>query len=170
MVSSRLWGGQVRYLVVARPVERVVKKLLPVLNERAVRAEQAGKARAVGAMDRWLIFSGTADAADVAAAMDVHRACSAETVAAFLPTFSDHDRAAALDALAEVPALVVVGDADRLCPVEHSRAIAEALPLAELVVYPGVGHMVQMERRPEVSRQLLALVDRALVLASRPVA
>jgi hypothetical protein len=30
--------------------------------------------------------------------------------------------------------------------------------------------MVQMERRPEVSGQLLALVDRALVLASRPVA
>jgi pimeloyl-ACP methyl ester carboxylesterase len=55
-----------------------------------------------------------------------------------------------------------VGDADRLCPVEHSRAIADALPTAELAVYPGVGHMVQMERRAEVSRRLLALVDRAL--------
>jgi pimeloyl-ACP methyl ester carboxylesterase len=55
-----------------------------------------------------------------------------------------------------------VGDADRLCPVEHSRAIADALPMAELAVYPGVGHMVQLERRAEVSRRLLALVDRAL--------
>jgi pimeloyl-ACP methyl ester carboxylesterase len=110
----------------------------------------------------WLIFGRGADPSDVRAAMEVHRACSAETVAAFMPTFSDHDRATALEALAEVPALVVVGDADRLCPVEHSRAIADALPTAELAVYPGVGHMVQMERRAEVSRRLLALVERAL--------
>jgi pimeloyl-ACP methyl ester carboxylesterase len=150
-----------------RPVARVVKKLLPVLNERAVRAEQAGKPRAVGALDMKLIFGSAADAADIAAVTEVHRACSAETVAAFLPTFSDHDRARALEALAEVPALVAVGDADRLCPVEHSRAIAAALPLAELAVYPGVGHMVQLERRAEVSRRLLAHVERALARTSQ---
>ncbi len=144
------------------PVGRLLKRLLPVLGERAVRAEQAGKPRVVGPLDMWLIFGRGADPSDVRAAMEVHRACSAETVAAFMPTFSDHDRATALEALAEVPALVVVGDADRLCPVEHSRAIADALPTAELAVYPGVGHMVQMERRAEVSRRLLALVDRAL--------
>ena len=58
--------------------------------------------------------------------------------------------------------LIAVGDADRLCPVEHSRTMAQALPDAELAVYPGVGHMVQMERRREISDRLLALVDRAL--------
>ncbi|MGY1732392.1 alpha/beta fold hydrolase [Geodermatophilus sp. SYSU D01045] len=151
------------------PVAKVVKRALPGLNERAVRAEQAGKPRAVGKADMWLIFSAAADPADVRAATEVHRACSAETVAAFLPTFSDHDRAAALEALAEVPALVAVGDADRLCPVEHSRTLAAALPTAELAVYPGAGHMVQLERRPEVSRRLLALVDRALAAAAAPV-
>ncbi|RBY85268.1 alpha/beta fold hydrolase [Blastococcus sp. TF02A-26] len=144
------------------PVAKAVKKLLPILNERAVKAELAGKKRAVGALDMWLIFSGTADAADLAAATEVHRGTTAETVAAFLPTFSTHDRATALAALSDVPVLIAVGDADRLCPVEHSRTIAEALPEAELAVYPGVGHMVQMERRREVSDRLLALVDRAL--------
>ena len=148
------------------PVARVVKKLLPVLNERAVRAEAAGKPRAVGAVDTWLIFGAAADPADVQVAMDVHRACSAETVAAFLPTFSDHDRGTALRALTEVPVLVTVGDADRLCPLEHSRAIADALPTAEFVVHPGAGHMVQLERRAEVSRDLLALLDRALASTS----
>lgn len=148
------------------PVAKVVKKMLPVLNERAVKAEQAGKKRAVGALDMWLIFSGTADAADIAAATEVHRGTTAETVAAFLPTFSTHDRATALEALSDVPVLIAVGDADRLCPVEHSRAMAEALPAAELAVYPGVGHMVQMERRREVSDRLLALVDRALAPAT----
>jgi pimeloyl-ACP methyl ester carboxylesterase len=147
------------------PLARVVKKLLPVLNERAVEAELAGRKRAVGAMDMWLIFSGDADPADVQAAMEVHRATPAETVAAFLPTFSDHDRRQALESLTEVPVLITVGDADRLCPVEHSRALADALPTAELAVYPGAGHMVQLERRPEVSRRLLALVDRALAPA-----
>ncbi|TFV55609.1 alpha/beta hydrolase [Geodermatophilus sp. DF01-2] len=153
------------------PVARLVKRLLPVLNERAVRAEQAGKPRKVGALDMRLIFSKSADPADVAATMEVHRACSAETVAAFGATFSDHDRVRALKALADVPALVVAGDADLLCPVEHSRVIADALPLAEFAVYPGAGHMVQLERRPEVSRRLLALVEQAVrpTAEARPV-
>jgi pimeloyl-ACP methyl ester carboxylesterase len=150
------------------PVARVVKRLLPVLNERAVKAELAGKPRAVGGLDMWLIFSGAADPADIRTATEVHRACTAETVAAFLPTFSDHDRATALEALSEVPVLVAVGDADRLCPIEHSRTIAAALPTAELAVYPGVGHMVQLERRREVSARLLALVDRALAPVPAP--
>ncbi|MGY1660092.1 alpha/beta fold hydrolase [Geodermatophilus sp. SYSU D00705] len=144
------------------PVARVVKKVLPVLNERNARAERAGKARTVGGSAMRLVFGPDADPADVAMTREVHRACSAETVAAFLPTFSDHDRVRALAALAEVPALVVVGDADRLCPVQHSRVIADALPMAELAVYPGVGHMVQLERRAEVSRLLVELLARAL--------
>ncbi|MGY1668407.1 alpha/beta fold hydrolase [Geodermatophilus sp. SYSU D00696] len=152
-----------------RRVARVVRRLLPALSERAVRAEQAGRPSAVGPLDMKLIFGAAADPADVRAAMEVHRACSAETVAAFMPTLSEHDRAQALEALAEVPTLVAVGDADRLCPVEHSRTLAAALPTAELAVYPGAGHMVQMERRPEVSRRLLDLVDRALAAAPAPV-
>jgi pimeloyl-ACP methyl ester carboxylesterase len=64
--------------------------------------------------------------------------------------------------MAELPVLVVVGDQDRLCPLAHSRALAGALRAGELVVYPGAGHLVPLERRAEVSRQLLALLDRAL--------
>ncbi|SDC52610.1 Pimeloyl-ACP methyl ester carboxylesterase [Geodermatophilus telluris] len=151
------------------PLARVVKKALPVLNERAVTAELAGRKRAVGKADMWLVFGGAADPADVRTTIEVHRGTTAETVAAFLPTFSDHDRLTALSALTDVPVLIAVGDADRLCPVEHSRALAEALPTAELAVYPGAGHMVQLERRPEVSRQLLALVERALAAPGAPV-
>ncbi len=55
-----------------------------------------------------------------------------------------------------------MGDRDALCPLPHSQAIAAALPLAELSVYPGVGHMVQIERRAEVSRRIVALVDRVV--------
>ncbi|MCW2613819.1 MAG: Pimeloyl-ACP methyl ester carboxylesterase, partial [Frankiales bacterium] len=152
------------------PVARVVTRLLPRLNERAVAAELAGKARKVGAMDARMIYPKGVDTGLVQWTLDVHRDCSAETVAAFLPTFSTHERLAALEAVAHVPALVVVGDQDVLCPVEHSRAIARALPSSELVVYPGVGHMVHLERRSEVSRHLVALVDRALAASSPPAA
>ena len=73
-----------------------------------------------------------------------------------------HDRLAVRTAMAELPVLVVVGDQDRLCPLAHSRALAGELRAGELVVYPGAGHLVPLERRAEVSRQLLALLDRAV--------
>jgi pimeloyl-ACP methyl ester carboxylesterase len=146
-----------------RPLVPVVKKLLPLANEKAYRAELAGRRRRqVAALDRFVLFAAGASPADVQDVLAVQAECSAETIHLFLDTFTTHDRLRALAALREVPALVVVGDADRLCPVEHSRAIADALPLGELVVYPGVGHMVHVERRLEVARHLSALVDRAL--------
>ena len=144
------------------PVAKAVKRLLPVLNEKAVKDELAGKPRKVGPLDARMIFPKGADPALVKEALDVHRECSAETVAAFLATFSDHDRRTALASLAHVPTAVVVGDQDVLCPLAHSQALADALPTSELTVFPGVGHMVHMERRAEVSRILVALVDRAL--------
>ena len=144
------------------PVSRVVKRVLPTLNELAVRAEVKGKPRKVGAADARLIFPRKADPSLVREALEVHRGTSAETVAAFLPTFSDHDRLVALEALTHVPSVVIAGDKDLLCPLPHSKAIADALPQSELTVFPGVGHMVHLERRAEVSRILLALVDRAL--------
>jgi pimeloyl-ACP methyl ester carboxylesterase len=144
------------------PVARLVKKVLPAMNERAYRAELAGKQRTLSPVEAKLIFGKGADPEDVRTALEVQGACSAETVAFFLATFSDHDRVEALGALADVPALVAVGDKDLLCPLEHSRIIADALPLADFAVYPGAGHMVQLERRPEVSRRLLDLVARAV--------
>ena len=144
------------------PVAAALRTMLPVLHEQAVRAERKGKPRKVGRLDARVLFPRGADPALVRETLDVHAACSAETVAAFWPTFSDHDSAQALSVLAHVPSLVVVGDRDALCPVPHSRTIAAALPASELVVYPGVGHMVHLERRAEVSRHLVELVDRAV--------
>ena len=62
-------------------------------------------------------------------------------------TFDVRDR---LDAV-KVPALVVAGTRDVLTPPYTARALADALPDAELVVLQGAGHMVMLERRQEVS-------------------
>lgn len=49
-----------------------------------------------------------------------------------------------------VPTLVLHGEADALIPVASSRALAGAIPVAQLITYPGVGH-VPMEQIPERS-------------------
>ena len=154
-----------------RPVVPLFKRLLPVVNEKAYQAELKGKARQqVAWFESFVNFAAGADPADVQDVLEVQRECSAATMHFFLATFSDHDRGAALEAISHVPALVLVGEQDRLCPVEHSRAIAAALPDAELVVFPGAGHMVHLERRPEVARHVAALVERALTRRAAPAA
>jgi len=55
---------------------------------------------------------------------------------------------------ADLPALVVVGSKDRLTPPWHARGLAAALPSAELLVLPGCGHMVMLERPGELAAAL----------------
>ncbi len=84
-----------------------------------------------------------------------------DVIGEFYDTLSRHDKRAALAVLASVPVLVLAGDEDRVTPVLHSRAIAEALPSAELVVVPGAGHMVQLEQAALVTGRLRDLVRHA---------
>ena len=51
----------------------------------------------------------------------------------------------------KVPVLVIGGTRDVLTPAYTARALAGALPDAELVLLPGAGHMVMLERHEEVT-------------------
>jgi pimeloyl-ACP methyl ester carboxylesterase len=82
-------------------------------------------------------------------------------VAAFLPTLLDHDKLAASAALRDIPTLVLVGDADLMTPIEHSRTIAAELPDAVFVVEEGAGHSVILERPEAVNGWIRELVARA---------
>ncbi|MBI1376939.1 MAG: alpha/beta fold hydrolase [Frankiales bacterium] len=93
----------------------------------------------------------------------VHRMLSAtpiDVVAEFLPTLETHDKTRALDSIGRVDTLVIVGDSDLLTPSEHSDEIVRHVPGAELVVIPGSGHMVMLEKYPEVNQHLRELVSR----------
>lgn len=46
---------------------------------------------------------------------------------------------------AEVPTLIVWGDADPIIPVEHARAAHEAIANSRLEIFPGVGHYPHCE-------------------------
>lgn len=82
-----------------------------------------------------------------------------EVIADFYPTLAAHDKVAALDVLRDLPAVVVVGDADRFTPSAHGRAIAAALPESELVDVEG-GHVVMLECPDVVTGAIETLVDR----------
>jgi len=85
-----------------------------------------------------------------------------DVVAEYLPTFSGHDKRAALAALDGIEVLVIVGDHDLLTPAEHSQAIVDALPHAEHVVVRSAGHLMLLEHPDVLTEQLEQLVERAL--------
>jgi pimeloyl-ACP methyl ester carboxylesterase len=60
----------------------------------------------------------------------------------------------------EVPALVVTGEQDEVIPVASSVAMADAIPDSQLVVVPGVGHLVNFEDPAAFNAALRAFLDR----------
>jgi pimeloyl-ACP methyl ester carboxylesterase len=83
-----------------------------------------------------------------------------DVVAEFLPTLEAHDKRRALEAIGRVDTLVLVGDADLLTPSQHSDEIVRHVPGAELVIIPDSGHMLMLEKYPEVNQHLRELVAR----------
>ena len=79
----------------------------------------------------------------------------------FLHALEVHDESAALPVLATVPTLIACGDRDLLTPVKYSEEMAAALPDSLLVIVPGAGHLVQMERPDVINDALVRLVERA---------
>lgn len=59
-----------------------------------------------------------------------------------------------------LPALVVVGGEDKMTPPELSRAMAQAIPEAELKIIQGGGHMIQLENFREVNQAIADFMGR----------
>jgi pimeloyl-ACP methyl ester carboxylesterase len=85
-----------------------------------------------------------------------------DVIADFFPTLTSHDKLAALDVLVDLPVVIICGEDDLITPPEHSRAMADLLPKATLVLVPETGHQVLMERPELVSAPLLRLVEDAV--------
>lgn len=66
-----------------------------------------------------------------------------------------------------MPALVIHGEADPLVGVSGGRATAEAIPGAELLVIPGMGHDLPPEVWPQVVDVIFANAARASAPSSR---
>jgi 3-oxoadipate enol-lactonase len=66
-----------------------------------------------------------------------------------------------LASLAGIPTLIIVGAEDILTPPDHARAMAEAIPGAQLAIIPGAGHLPPVEQ-PEATRESLREFLRSL--------
>ncbi|AHH94376.1 alpha/beta hydrolase [Kutzneria viridogrisea] len=136
--------------------EQVVNRKLAKLPHKVMLRRTAGIRPGV----RWLLFGADPDWRDVASAAEQFGRCHPQTLVGLRTSLAEHERRQALAAYRDVPVLVLAGGADRLTTVPHAKVIARELPDAELVIYPGAGHMVPVERGTEVTARLAALVER----------
>jgi pimeloyl-ACP methyl ester carboxylesterase len=60
------------------------------------------------------------------------------------------------------PALVIVGDVDRLTPPASAMAMKHALPDATMVVFEGSGHCTMLERHEPFNRTVAAFLEEHL--------
>jgi len=68
-----------------------------------------------------------------------------------------HDVSDRLDRI-QAPTLVIHGDMDPLVPLENGLALARNINGATLIVYPGVGHIPEVEQAEEFNRDILAFL------------
>jgi pimeloyl-ACP methyl ester carboxylesterase len=107
---------------------------------------------------RFLVFGDKPKRADVNSVVDQLLCAHPASLGEFQDAISVHDCRVALRALRTVPAVVLAGEKDRLCPLPHAKVIADELPDAEFVRYPGAGHMLPQERAAEVATRISALL------------
>lgn len=133
--------------------------------ERAERARRSGSAVSV-AISRFLNLGKGADKRLARFTEAMSAATKAQVVGDFWLTLDTHDKLDALATLGAVPTLVVVGDRDRLTPVEGAREMAAAIPGSRLLELRGAGHCTMLEQPEAVNAALRDLVTVATEAAA----
>jgi pimeloyl-ACP methyl ester carboxylesterase len=68
----------------------------------------------------------------------------------------------------DLPAVVIHGEADPLLPVRGGRATANAIPGAELITIPGMGHDLPKELWPTYVDAIARNAERAAEPSAAP--
>ena len=149
--------------ILGRAVRPVAPGAIRAANRRAHLIEQGRRAGSDIAflLTRKLSYGGDVPPSLVAFMERMVAGTPVEVMTEFFETFLRHDKLEALKVLTAVPTLILCGEEDKLTPVRNSHIMADALPDAELVVVPGAGHMVMLERPSVVNAALRRLVGRA---------
>ncbi|MEW2166838.1 alpha/beta hydrolase [Streptomyces sp. NPDC007084] len=145
-------------------VRRVLPGVLKALGQQAALVERGRRATAdlfAGVIKRYSFAGRDVDPAIERFAERMIEGTPIDVVAEFYPAFTDHDKTAALARFADLPVLVLAGVKDLVTPSEHSEAIADLLPDAELVLVPDAGHLVMLEHPEVVTDRLADLLTRA---------
>jgi pimeloyl-ACP methyl ester carboxylesterase len=92
----------------------------------------------------------------------MHDAVPLDVLGELFPAFDAHDKLEALGVLNGVDTLILGGERDLMTPADHSRAMVEQVPGAELVILPEAGHLVMLEHHDVVTDHLRELIERAV--------
>jgi pimeloyl-ACP methyl ester carboxylesterase len=111
---------------------------------------------------RRFAFGGTVDPGLVEFLARIIAETPVDVIADFYPTLIKHDKLAALSVLTKTRVCVICGERDLLTPPEHAMEMAAQLPDAELLIVPGAGHQVPLERPDLVERPLVRMVREVL--------
>ena len=149
--------------IVGRALRPIAPGAIRAANRRAQLLEQGRRAGSDVAfmLTRRLSYGGNPPPSLVAFMEHMVAGTSVEVMTEFFDTFLDHDKLEALTVLGRIPTVIVCGDKDMLTPVKNSHVMADALPEAELLVVPGAGHMVMLERPAVVNGACRRLFARA---------
>ncbi|ELP67079.1 alpha/beta fold hydrolase [Streptomyces turgidiscabies] len=145
-------------------VRRVLPGVLRALGQQAEWVERGRRATAdlfTGIIKRYSFASRDVDPAVARFAERMIEGTPIDVVAEFYPAFTEHDKTEALAHFRDLPVLVLAGVGDLVTPSEHSEAIADLLPDAELVLVPDAGHLVMLEHPEVVTDRLADLLTRA---------
>lgn len=145
-------------------VRRVLPGVLKALGQRAELVEKGRRVTAdlfAGIIKRYSFAGRDIDPAVARFAERMIESTPIDVVAEFYPAFTDHDKTEALALFRDMPVLVLAGVQDLVTPSEHSEAIADLLPDAELVLVPDAGHLVILEHPELVTDRLADLLTRA---------
>ncbi|MCX5228104.1 alpha/beta hydrolase [Streptomyces sp. NPDC006553] len=159
--------GEVSYglpIAGVNAVRRVLPGVLRALGSQAELVERGRRATAdlfAGLIKKYSFASRDVDPAVARFAERMIESTPIDVVAAFYPAFAEHDKAAALPVLRDLPVLALAGDQDLVTPSSHTEAIADLLPDAELVIVPDGGHLVMLEHPEAVTDRLADLLVRA---------
>ena len=148
---------------VGRALRPVAPGAIRAANRRAHMLEQGRRAGSdVAFMLTRRLSYGTNPPPSLVAFMEhMITGTSVEVMTEFFDTFLGHDKLEALNVLDGVATVIVCGDRDMLTPVKNSHVMADVLPEAELLVVPGAGHMVMLERPAVVTGACRRLFERA---------
>ncbi|MBN2077953.1 MAG: alpha/beta hydrolase [Spirochaetes bacterium] len=80
----------------------------------------------------------------------------AAPVSTHLNDFLCCDRFDVMEGIATIgiPTLVLCGEGDVMTPVKYSKYLADSIPGSRLVIIPGAGHMVFLQKPEEVNREI----------------
>jgi pimeloyl-ACP methyl ester carboxylesterase len=159
-------AGDLAKVTLGFPSIAVVRRVVPgALTALARQAELVERGRRAGSDIGFLITKKYSFASDVPPsvvefAAEMISSTPIDVIASFFPRFESFDRYAALEAFNRgIEVLVLVGDKDLLTPEDHSRAIVQAVPAAELIVVPSAGHLVMLEHPDVVTSALAGLIS-----------